>query len=48
MNKSLHIAVENSEVFSFIGHSRNNYIYAKGSDLIQGSFIQKALFGYET
>ena len=48
MNKFLHITVESSEVFSFIGQSTNKYIHDKGSDLIQGSFIQKALFGYET
>ena len=48
MNKFLHIALENSEVFNFIGHFTNNYIHTKGSDSTQGSFIQKALFGYET
>lgn len=48
MNKSLHKAVENSESLQFYRTFHKQLYMPKGSDLIQGSFIRKALFGYET
>lgn len=46
MNKFLHCCEEFWSLQFY--RTFQSYIHAKGSDLILGSFMQKALFGYET